>query len=87
MNCPYCNHEMHNGVIHGDRYAIKWVPKEKDIGSILQWFSRGIILAPYAEDVEDVFYCEECEKIITQNPAVATPCGFDSRLRHQILAL
>lgn len=64
MNCPYCKDEMHNGVIHGDRYAIKWVPKGKDIGSILQWFSRGIILAAYAEDVEDVFYCEKCEKII-----------------------
>ena len=30
MLCPYCNDEMHNGVIHRDRYATKWVPKDKD---------------------------------------------------------
>ena len=64
MLCPYCNDEMHKGVIHGDRYATKWVPEEKDRGAILQWFYKGIILAEYAEDVEDVFYCENCEKII-----------------------
>jgi hypothetical protein len=55
---------MENGVIHGDRFAIKWVPKNKDRGSLLQWFSKGIILAGMSEDVEDVFYCRKCEKII-----------------------
>lgn len=64
MLCPYCNDEMHNGVIHGDRYATKWVPKDKDKGALQQWFSKGIILAEFSETVEDVFYCEKCEKII-----------------------
>ena len=66
MLCPYCNDEMYNGVIHGDRYPIKWVPKEKDMGPILQWFSKGIILAGFSESVDDVFYCEKCEKIIIE---------------------
>jgi len=64
MHCPYCNEEMDNGAIHGDRYAIKWVSKDKDRGRLLQWFSKGIILAGMGESVEDVFYCEKCEKII-----------------------
>lgn len=64
MDCPYCKEDMHEGVIHGDRYSTKWVPKEKDRGGIFQWFSRGIILANMAEDVEPVYYCEKCEKII-----------------------
>ncbi|SET43114.1 hypothetical protein SAMN05660297_02399 [Natronincola peptidivorans] len=64
MHCPYCNEEMRIGVIHGDRYAIKWVPKDKDRGGLLQWFSKGIILAGFSESVEDVFYCDKCEKII-----------------------
>lgn len=64
MHCPYCNEEMDNGAIHGDRYAIKWVAKNKDRGRLLQWFSKGIILAGMGESVEDVFYCEKCEKII-----------------------
>lgn len=64
MLCPYCNEEMINGVINGDRYSIKWVPKDKNLGALLQWFSKGIILAGMFENVEDVFYCEKCEKIL-----------------------
>lgn len=64
MCCPYCNEEMHNGVIHGDRFAMKWVPKEQDRGALLQWFSKGIILGEPLESVKGVFYCDKCEKII-----------------------
>lgn len=64
MHCPYCNDQMYNGVIHGDRYPVKWIPEEKNMGPIFQWFSKGIILAGHLQNVEDVFYCEKCEKII-----------------------
>lgn len=30
--CPYCGVKMKLGVIHGDRYRLKWIPKEKDKG-------------------------------------------------------
>ena len=58
------NEDMHQGVIHGDRYSLKWVPVEKDKGSIFQWFYKGIILGHMGEDVEPVYYCEKCEKIV-----------------------
>lgn len=64
MICPYCNEDMHEGVIHGDRYSTKWVPKEKDRGAIFQWFYKGLIFAELGEDIEPVYYCEKCEKII-----------------------
>ena len=31
MKCPYCNKEMINGYIYGDRYKLKWLPKEKKL--------------------------------------------------------
>lgn len=63
--CPYCGGEMHVGVIYQDRYALKWIPEEKDKGVFLQWFSKGIKLTDINSNggVES-FYCNKCEKII-----------------------
>lgn len=58
--CPYCGARMKLGVIHGDRYCLKWIPKEKDKGIILQWFSKGRRLG---HSIESSF-CEECKKIV-----------------------
>lgn len=39
-------------VIHGDRYAIKWVPNDKDRGAVLQWFTKGrVTLAGFSLDI------------------------------------
>ena len=32
MKCPFCKNEMVVGSISQDRYALKWVPTEKDMG-------------------------------------------------------
>jgi hypothetical protein len=58
--CPFCGAKMKSGVIHGDRYRLKWIPKENDKGIILQWFSKGIKFGYSLESS----YCEECKKII-----------------------
>ena len=39
MKCPYCNEDMKLGVIHGDRYALKWIPAEK----IKEYFYRLLL--------------------------------------------
>ena len=31
MKCPYCSDEMINGYMYGDRYKLKWLPKEKNL--------------------------------------------------------
>ena len=31
MNCPFCNEEMRNGYIYGDRYPLKWLPEKKNL--------------------------------------------------------
>lgn len=63
--CPYCNKEMEPGYIHGDRYTLKWIPKEKDKGALLQWFSKGIKLTkPLTNSSIESFYCDKCNKII-----------------------
>lgn len=63
--CPYCDKEMYLGFINQDRYALKWVPEEKDKGSVLQWFSKGIKLTDLTTNGSvKSFYCKNCEKII-----------------------
>lgn len=63
--CPYCGKEMNLGYIHQDRYALKWIPEEKNKGALLQWFSKGIKLTDVTTGVSvESFYCKECQKII-----------------------
>ena len=31
MKCPYCQEEMINGLIYGDRYSLKWMPEDKEL--------------------------------------------------------
>lgn len=64
MNCPYCNKEMEKGVIHGDRYAIKWIPDENDKGPLFRWLPKGIILSRWGGTTEDVYHCEYCKKLM-----------------------
>lgn len=65
FTCPYCNKQMELGYIHGDRYALKWIPKDKDKGTLLQWFSKGIKLTkPLTNSSIESFYCNNCDKII-----------------------
>ena len=40
--CPYCGTRMKLGVIHGDRYRLKWIPNQENRGLMLQWFSKVI---------------------------------------------
>lgn len=56
---------MHLGFINQDRYALKWIPEEKYKGSLMQWFTKGIVLTGFGiADSLESFYCKECEKII-----------------------
>lgn len=65
MKCLYCEEEMEQGVINGDRYSLKWVPAEKDKGVLFQWISKGIKLSDtFADNSAEVFCCESCKKII-----------------------
>ena len=58
--CPYCGTRMKLGVIHGDRYRLKWIPNQENRGLMLQWFSKGI---KFGHSIESS-YCEECRKIV-----------------------
>lgn len=64
MTCPYCNAKMKKGVIHSDRYALKWIPEEKDKGTILAPFVKGIKLTNMSRSYITTFYCEHCHKMI-----------------------
>ena len=69
MKCPYCNEDMKLGVIHGDRYALKWIPKEKDKGVFLQAFVKGIKLADSSDfNSIESYLCDKCGKIIIDLP-------------------
>ena len=68
MKGPYCNNEMELGVIHGGRDSIKWIPKEKDRGGILSYFTKGINLLEWYDSKLESCYCKECNKIIIDVP-------------------
>lgn len=68
MKCPYCNNEMVLGVIHGGRDSIKWIPKDKDKGTILSPFVKGIKLLDWCNSKVEGYYCIKCNKITIDVP-------------------
>ncbi len=59
MICPYCKSEMYEGVVYGDRYRLKWIPKDKDKGPFLQCFSKGGIVLEETLAGVVMYYCEK----------------------------
>lgn len=66
MRCPFCTKEMIVGSVTQDRYAIKWVPIERDRGLLnFTPFVKGIKLTSMTENMTvKVFCCEQCRKFI-----------------------
>ncbi len=64
MICPYCNEEMESGVIHRDRYALKWIPEKNDKGALLSVFAKGIKLTNNDNSYVNACYCDKCKKVI-----------------------
>ena len=62
--CPYCNNEMKKGVIHSDRYNLKWIPESKDKGAILSPLIKGKKLTNVEKHYLEVYHCEDCNKMI-----------------------
>ena len=63
MKCPYCGANMVKGVIHGDRFELKWIAKDKDKGFLLAHFMRGIDFERERQGIE-AYYCEKDRVII-----------------------
>lgn len=56
---------MEKGVIHGDRYAIKWIEESKDRGAIINMFQKGIKLTyPWISNKIEAYFCRHCKKMI-----------------------
>ena len=66
MKCPFCNAEMLVGNISKDRYALKWVPSDKDRGLLnFTPFVKGIKLTSMSDGITvKVFYCNKCRKFV-----------------------
>ena len=66
MKCPFCNAEMLVGNISQDRYALKWVPSDKDRGLLnFTPFVKGIKLTSMSDGMTvKVFYCNKCRKFV-----------------------
>lgn len=63
--CPYCHNPMKAGVIHQDRYALKWIPEEKDKGGVLSPLTKGVKLTSLmTQSYVEADFCPECKKII-----------------------
>ncbi len=54
------------GSITQDRYALKWVPQEKDLGLLnFTPFVKGIKLTSMMDGATvKMFYCEPCRKFV-----------------------
>lgn len=66
MNCPFCAKDMIVGSVTQDRYALKWVPADKDMGLLnFTPFVKGIKLTSMMENITvKIFYCQQCRKFI-----------------------
>ena len=66
MKCPFCKEEMRVGSISQDRYALKWVPDDRDRGLLnFTPLVKGIKLTSIdAGMTVKVFDCEACRKFI-----------------------
>lgn len=65
-NCPYCNKELLDGKLLGDRKTLKWLPKDKKLLFGL-WAAGGLSvgsrdLSGHAE--ARCHYCSYCKKLI-----------------------
>ena len=66
MDCPFCGETMVTGSISQDRYALKWIPLEKDRGLLnFTPLVKGIKLTSMWENpTVKVFYCRACRKFV-----------------------
>nr|WP_122013164.1 PF20097 family protein [Maliibacterium massiliense] len=66
MQCPYCHEEMIKGRILGDRYQLKWMPKDKKL--ILGLYAHDSIALGYGGGMGrpevDADYCPRCKKML-----------------------
>lgn len=66
MKCPYCEKEMIPGAIYGDRYRMKWMPKDKKLilgiwaHDSIPLGETGFLSRPQIK----ASYCESCKKMI-----------------------
>ena len=66
MTCPFCGGEMAVGSIAQNRYVLKWVPSEKDMGLLnFTGLVKGIKLTSmWTDPAVKAFYCGKCRKFI-----------------------
>ena len=67
-SCPYCNTELIEGDIYGDRYSLKWLPKHQSLlmgiwvkgGQVISKKSNLFMSRPKTKS----YKCFSCNKII-----------------------
>jgi hypothetical protein len=67
MKCPYCGAEMEEGTIYGDRYPLKWLPKDHPLMFGI-WVVDGLKLGPsglfFGRHRVDASLCQSCRKMV-----------------------
>ncbi len=66
MKCPFCNGEMTEGYIYGDRYKLKWLPQDKPL-RLGMWATDAIPLGEgggFGRPRVEAAMCQQCNKII-----------------------
>ncbi|WP_408626396.1 PF20097 family protein [Alkaliphilus metalliredigens] len=44
MNYPYCQKELIEGYIYGDRYSLKWLPADKFVFRSGNWLKKYYLM-------------------------------------------
>jgi hypothetical protein len=67
MKCPYCSAEMVEGTIYGDRYQLKWLPKDHKLLFGI-WAIDGLKLGSSGlfggRHRVDASLCQSCQKMV-----------------------
>lgn len=67
MKCPFCNEEMHPGIMSGDgRSKVYWEPLGEKLGIMDKLVGKGMVDAEYslAKFSIKTDYCVYCKKMI-----------------------
>lgn len=75
MQCPYCNKEMHNGIIQADgRHSVNWFPDDEEGGAK----KVRLAISFLGMNELEAFYCDSCQKMIIDTKDIKQPKSFSA---------
>ena len=66
MQCPYCKKEMTAGILYGDTYRMKWLPRKRGLFLGI-WAFGGCGVGRggfFTRAIVRAHFCDSCKKLV-----------------------